>query len=775
MFSLTQAALERFDNQHDFERLAADVLHAYGCTDIILQAPRGGSDGGRDVSFSYDGGRKGLAWVTLRKDIDKKFHEDAGLRQPGEYSKYYLICTAYLTSHQKDEFARYCRKSLDADFVPQDCEALRSLLDSRLPDVKDRYLPPVEQLAPRLFQLPTAPADFTGRQDEIQTVADRLRASQGGLVGLSALCGMGGVGKTSLAVRVAHELRDLFPDAQIFLDLQGTSDRPLTSTEAITRIIRDFLPAVAGLPGTEAELLSIYRSILVGKRALILLDNAAGEAQVKALVTVSPPVGIIITSRNALALEGVASIRLDVLPADEARTLLRRIVGTKGTDDELRAVATLCGRLPLALRVAGDFLRLHENWSAPHYIRELNDENRRLEKLKGKTPDRDVEAVLSLSGRHLVRELPDLAKQWQMLSVFPSDFDEAAAAIVWDLRADGPLKVAAAIKDLTALYDRSLVQYDPKSHRYSLHDLMKPVARHACDDAITQAGDAGSAERLQMAERRFAQAYLALLTLTGELYAKGHDNVLRALALFDEEQVNIRHGQLWAKRHCGDDRGALELCRDYPGASSAVLRLRLSLQEHLEWLEACVLGCRELHDGHTEGFAAGNLGVVYTELRQFHAAIDAFTVALARAREFNDLGAECGTLGNLGMVYGALGDARAFNYFEKSLAIARNIGDRRAEANTLGDLGNTYEMLGDSAKAADAYEKQLAMARETGDRVGEALGLYNLAVALEHQGLAAEAIQRAEQSLVLLEQQMHPGADKVRQHIVLWRGKAQIP
>jgi hypothetical protein len=140
MLSPTLAALEAFDNQHDFERFAADVLNEYGYFDVVLQAPRGGADGGRDILFSYDGGRKGLAWVTLRKDIEKKFHEDASQRRAGEYSKYYLFCTAHLTSPQKDAFAKFCRTTLAADFTPQDCEALRSVLDTRLLTLRARYL-----------------------------------------------------------------------------------------------------------------------------------------------------------------------------------------------------------------------------------------------------------------------------------------------------------------------------------------------------------------------------------------------------------------------------------------------------------------------------------------------------------------------------------------------------------------------------------------------------------------------------------------------------------
>lgn len=140
MFSATKKVLEEFDNQHDFERMCADILNALGYRDVVLMAPRGGSDGGRDITFSFDIGQKGLACVTLRKDIDTKFDQDFSQRQSGEYDKYYLFCNVYLTSSQKSKYIQYCLDNLQAEFVPQDIEALRSLLDSSLKDLRKTYL-----------------------------------------------------------------------------------------------------------------------------------------------------------------------------------------------------------------------------------------------------------------------------------------------------------------------------------------------------------------------------------------------------------------------------------------------------------------------------------------------------------------------------------------------------------------------------------------------------------------------------------------------------------
>lgn len=140
MYSQTKAALKEFDNQHDFERMCADILIALGYRDVVLIAPQGGSDGGMDITFTTETGGKGLACVTLRKDIEDKFKEDFKQRQAGEFEKYYFFCNSYLTASQKLKFATYCLNTLRAEIIPQDIEALRGLLDSALTSIRAHYL-----------------------------------------------------------------------------------------------------------------------------------------------------------------------------------------------------------------------------------------------------------------------------------------------------------------------------------------------------------------------------------------------------------------------------------------------------------------------------------------------------------------------------------------------------------------------------------------------------------------------------------------------------------
>lgn len=140
MFSLTKKTLEEFDNQHDFERMVADILNGLGYKHVTLIAPRGGSDGGKDITFTTEAGGKGLACATLRIDSDKKFKEDFTQRKKGEYEKYYFFTNQYLTANQKNKYIQHCSDILEAVLIPQDIEALRSLLDSKFKSIRRQYL-----------------------------------------------------------------------------------------------------------------------------------------------------------------------------------------------------------------------------------------------------------------------------------------------------------------------------------------------------------------------------------------------------------------------------------------------------------------------------------------------------------------------------------------------------------------------------------------------------------------------------------------------------------
>ena len=147
MLTPTRKALDAFDNSHDFERMSADILNHFGLKDVILIAPQGGSDGGRDIEYTTSDGQKGLAFVSLRKDAAAKFNEDLSKRKSGEYDEYRYFTNRSLTAAQKDSFRKQCN-NLNAQFMPHDVEAIRSMLDAGLQEIRELHLHIKQNVAP---------------------------------------------------------------------------------------------------------------------------------------------------------------------------------------------------------------------------------------------------------------------------------------------------------------------------------------------------------------------------------------------------------------------------------------------------------------------------------------------------------------------------------------------------------------------------------------------------------------------------------------------------
>src|ERR1044072_8897372 len=350
----------------------------------------------------------------------------------------------------------------------------------------------LSSIAPtRLHEVPRPPADFTGREDELKEL---LSAIEVGGSTISGLQGMGGIGKTALALKLVELLKPRYPDAQFFLDLKGASAQPLTVTEALAHVVRAYHPA-AKLPESESELRGLYLSVLDSQRALLLMDNAANAAQVEPLI---PPAGclLLVTSRQHFTLPGLAAKNLDTLSAADARDLLLTIAPRIETQAD--EIATLCGHLPLALRLAATALVNYRNLSAADYVRRLRDRQQRL-KL--------IDASLSLSYELLSEALRE---RWRYLAVFPDTFASYSAAAVWEVEVDEAQDI------LGELMATSLVEWNETSGRYHQHDL----ARLFADAKL-------STEERAVGQKRFAAHYRDVLAAADELYMEGGESVLR--------------------------------------------------------------------------------------------------------------------------------------------------------------------------------------------------------------------------------------------------------
>jgi tetratricopeptide (TPR) repeat protein len=629
-----------------------------------------------------------------------------------------------------------------------------------------------------LHQLPTPPADFTGRADELKEL---LAAVKTGGVTISGLQGLGGVGKTALALKLAEQLKPDYPDAQFYLDLKGVT-QPLTPRDAMAYIVRAWHPT-AQLPEKEEEVAALYRSVLDGKRVLLVMDNARDAEQVKPLI---PPRSclFLVTSRQHFKLSGSVTKDLGKLPHVDACNLLIRIAPRLGKErqEDIDRLTVLCGHLALALEKVGSALHVKENFSASDYARRLSDARERL-KLT------ETDAALQSSYELLT---DDLRQKFRFLFVFPDTFDQAAA--VWDVPPE------SSQDPLGELLAYSLVEFDEITNRYSLHDLVRLFAGQLLND-----------EELNTAQKRHAGHYLEVMRAADALYEKGGESVTQGLALFDIERTNIGAGHEWVVAHQEDDNSIAEWCWSYPHAAVNCFTLRQHPREQIRWLEPALAAARHLKQRQWEGAALGNLAFVYDDLGEYRRAIEYLEQVLQITREFGDRLQEGTALGNLGIAYGNLGEYRraieyqeqhlrivreigdrlgeghalgnlglayqsldeyrqAIEYCEQSLKIAREIGDRRGEANALGNLGNASFSLGEYRQAIEYCEQSLKIAREIGDRLGEANGLFNSSLALDQLDDHAAAIARAEAALKIYEAIESPTAAKVRTLLAKWRG-----
>ncbi len=649
--------------------------------------------------------------------------------------------------------------------------------------IVNEFLPAQQQTLENraLHQLPAPPSDFTGRVAELQAMRDNLQNG----VTISGLQGLGGVGKTALALKLAAEIKDRYAAAQFYLNLKGASAQPLSAAEALSHVIRAYHPTVR-LPETVEQLQPLYLSVLQeavqhGQGVLLLFDNAASRAQVEPLM---PPAGcvLLVTSRQHFTLPGMFEQNLEALPPEDARALLLRLCARLGAEaDEL---AKLCGRLPLALRVAGSFLRERRDYPVGKYLERLRAA--RLQQLP------EVAASLGFSYELLP---PAQQARWRALAVFPNTFDLAAAAAVWEAEEDAAQE---ALSELTAY---SLLDWEDKTSRYRLHDLARDYAR-----------DCASAAEYQTLQQRHATHFCEVLASAQELYLQGGAAVTQGLSLYDQERENIEAGQAWAAAQREQDEQAAELCIEYPNAGVYVLDLRLHPREYIRWLELQLAVTRRLQRRDGEGGALGNLGNVYADLGEPRKAIEFYEQQLTIAREIGDrrgegnaldnlglayveLGeprkaiefheqalvvmreignrrGEGAALGNLGLAYAALGEPRrAIEFYEQDLVIAREIGDRRGEGAVLGNLGIAYKDLGEPRKAIEFHEQRLLIAREIGDRKGEGNALWNLSLSLDKLGERDRAIACAEAALRVYEEIESPRADRVRRRLAEWRAE----
>ncbi|HYD68273.1 tetratricopeptide repeat protein [Azospirillum sp.] len=587
-----------------------------------------------------------------------------------------------------------------------------------------------EAAAPRhspLHQLPSDIPDFTGREADLRTLLAALDRESGGAAAVTAIKGMGGIGKTTLAVHAARKLVARYPDAQILVNLQGHSEAPsLTPVEAMAQVVRAFNPQTP--PADDpAQMLALYRSVLAGKRALILLDNAADATQVRDLVP-PPPCGLIVTARDPIPLPGATRLELHELARPDSVALLRSAAAGRDdvTDAEWDTIASLCGDLPLALRVAGSFLAEAIDWTAAAYIRDLSDERTRPDRLTlDSLPDTGVAAVLGLSARRLAQSNPALAARWQELSVFPADFDQRAAAAVWRMEEDETKRT------LTTLLGRSLLLFDADEWRYRLHDLMRPVAARVFAVAGITGSEPSSTMRTLQAWVKYCQHYTNLMIRIDKLIEEGNNSILSGLTLYDKDDHNFDATMTCASDLLDSNNFFCIVCISLTLSASTAMSLRKLPSVRVKWASIGIQASQKLSDREAEKRLLSCIGQAHAAAGYYDKAVEAFTRSAKIAQDLGDTGAHARRLSDIASTYTRMNMPKeALKTHMECLEIYRNSNDDKSVGIELSNIAAAHLKLDEAEKSIPFIEESINISRKLGDKIGECLRLSHLCSAL---------------------------------------------
>ena len=596
--------------------------------------------------------------------------------------------------------------------------------------------------------LPRDVASFTGRVRELAELIETA-AGAGGVVGIHAIGGMAGVGKTALAVHAAHRLAGRFPAGQIFLPLHGHTpgQRPVDPEDALASLLLAAGVAPAQIPPGLQARMGLWRDRLAGQQLLLVLDDAVGSEQVLPLLPGAGGSLVLVTSRRHLSgLEGATAVSLDTLPPGEAAGLLVRLAGRAGLragDPGVAELTRLCGYLPLAIGMVARQLHHHPAWTAAGRAAELAAARDRIGLLA--TENLSVAAAFNLSYADLTGGQQRLFRR---LGLHPGpEVDRYAAAAL------AGTDLAAAGRGLEALYDQYLLA-EPAPGRYRLHDLIREHARALAEredpDSDRERAVAGLVDYYQHTAAR-AGALFARQTRPGPAAAAGA--VPAAVpALAGSEQALA-----WARA----ERASLLACLDYAAATgqhARVTALTAALAGLLRsdgpWAEAitrhqtAIGAARSAGDRLGEAGALHDLGGIVFLMDDYPAAAQALEQALGIYRDLGDRFGQANALNVLAGVRLLTGDyPAAAQDLEQALGIYRDLGDRFGQANALRYLAGVRRATGDYPAAAQDLEQALGIYRDLGNPLGQAYALNTLADVRRATGDYPAAGQALEQAL----------------------------
>jgi DNA-binding SARP family transcriptional activator/tetratricopeptide (TPR) repeat protein len=664
---------------------------------------------------------------------------------------------------------------------------------------------------PAPAQLPLEPPGFSGRHDELGVLHAVLPARSVGpdeSVPIVVISGTAGIGKTAIAIRFGRQVAKRFPAGQLYASLRGLD--PATPPVEPGDVLRFFLDSLGvpphRIPADTEGRAALYRSLLDGKRMLIVLDNARNVAQVRPLLPGSPGCLVVVTSRNEMtglvAAEGAVPLTLDVLSYAEAREMLARRLGHERAAAEPAAAEEIieaCARLPLALSIAVGRAASRPKRPLAELAAELRDATSRLDALEADDAVTDVRAVLSWSYDQLSETA---ARMFRLLGIHPRpDISLSAAA---SLAGMPRAEAGSALRELSRTH--MVAEHQPG--RFTFHDLLRAYA-------LDQAKRHDSEQERQAAVHRLLDHYLHTAMAASQRFSP-HRPPLRlsqaqpgvmpadvadkdqAIAWFDAEVpvllALIRYADAngfdshawqisWALGPFFNRRGRW---RDYATTQLTALAAADRLgdtvaQAHTHYLlgnaqahtgdydkagpnvRQALDMFRELGDRANEGMVLNGLAAMLEKQERYPEALAVALDALRMLKAAGHWWTQANLENGVGWLYAHLGQYdQALAHCQRALSLHRDSGHRGGTADTLDSLGYVYLHLGNTAQAKAHYEKAVEAYREIGSPFGEGNSLVGLGNALLAEGFPGGAEAAWREAVAILDRLPHPLADEVR-------------
>lgn len=639
-------------------------------------------------------------------------------------------------------------------------------------------------------QLPRAVTAFAGRVSELATLS-RILTRPGGTVVVTAIGGTAGVGKTMLALRWGQLVADEFPDGQLYVNLNGfaPSGAPVPPGNAVRILLEGLGITAERLPHSEESQLDLYRSLLVGRRMLIVLDNARDDAQVRPLLPGSLTCRVVVTSRNQLAsLEEAYPLLLDVLTRAEAWDLLEQRLGAeqlRADENATDQIITASAYLPLALSIVAARAALQPGLPLKLIAGELTNDQR-LDAFTVGEPAADIRAVLSWSYRQLD---DDTARTFRLAGLHPGpDLDQYAVAALTGMTLE------RARQALTALTDCGLIQR-AKASRYAMHDLLREYARELVTtrepeteqrtaltalfnyylhtayaaSAITFPSDSQRLPRVptpaallpslpdHVRARQWLDSELAnMVAISGFTAGNGWNThagemsaILQTYLHIDHhyaEAVAVHRHALRAATAAGDQSamGAAHF-----GLASAAFR-QGRFTDAIDGYERALSCYEQAGDRYGQVRAGHFLSNAYQTQGRYRQVAAYLRIALAFYRETGDRAMEARALYDFGFLYLRLHRMKqATHYLREALEIYQETGDRRTQAHLLMMIGAGTIRIGHYRQAIDYLQEALVIMRDRGDRRGEAKALGFLGAATMLQGDYSQSLPYLETAIAM--------------------------